>query len=132
MRDFRKLIVWQKAHRLTLEIHSAVRAFPPRSYSGLANQITRAAASIPATLAEGCGKSTDGELARFTDMSLASAKELENHLILARDLDALDSATYEALDGHLDEVRRMLFSFSRAVRARIAKKRLGDSGSLEW
>jgi four helix bundle protein len=71
MRDFRKLIVWQKAHRLTLEIHSAVRAFPPRSYGGLGNQITRAAASIPATLAEGCGKSTDGELARFTDMSLA-------------------------------------------------------------
>jgi four helix bundle protein len=131
MRDFRKLIVWQKAHRLTLEVYSAVRAFQPRSYGGLANQITRAAASIPATLAEGCGKSTDGELARFTDMSLASAKELENHLILARDLNALDSATYEALDGHLDEVRRMLFAFSRAVRARIAKKRAGDSGSHE-
>jgi four helix bundle protein len=131
MRDFRKLIVWQKAHRLTLEIHSAVRAFPPRSYGGLANQITRAAASIPATLAEGCGKSTDGELARFTDMSLASAKELENHLILARDLNALDSATYDALDGHLDEVRRMLFAFSRAVRARIGKKRPGGSGSHE-
>ncbi|HET7188602.1 MAG TPA: four helix bundle protein, partial [Gemmatimonadaceae bacterium] len=110
MRDFRKLIVWQKGHRLTLEVHSAACAFPRRKHSGLANQITRAAASIPATLAEGCGKSTDGELARFTDMSLTSAKELENHLILARDLGLLESDMYDRLDRHLDEVRRMLLA----------------------
>lgn len=131
MRDFRKLIVWQKGHRLALAAYTAVRAFPPRGYAGLANQITRAAASIPATVAEGCGKSTDAELARFTDMALASAKELENHLILARDLGVLDTRTYDGLERQLDEVCRMLFGFWSAVRKRIEKKRGKDSGSHE-
>ena len=98
MRDFRKLIVWQKGHRLALAAYAAVRAFPSRSHSGLANQITRAAASIPANIAEGCGKATDAELARFSDIALGSAKELENHLILARDLGALDAALFDALE----------------------------------
>ena len=122
MRDFRKLIVWQKGHRLTLAVHTAVRAFPSRRHSGLANQTTRAAESIPANVAEGCGKSSDAELARFTDIALASAKELENHLILARDLEILEVAVFESLDAQLDEVRRMLFAFARAVRSRKPKK----------
>ena len=98
MRDYRKLIVWQKGHRLALAVYTAVRAFPRRGYAGLANQITRAAASIPATVAEACGKSTDAELARFTEMALASAKERENHLILARDLGVLDASTDDGLE----------------------------------
>ena len=122
MRDFRKLIVWQKGHRLALAVYAAVRRFPPRQHSGLAHQLTRAAASIPANVAEGCGKSTDGELARFSDIALGSAKELENHLILARDLEVLDPAVFDALEAQLNEVRRMLFAFSRAVRIRVAKK----------
>jgi S23 ribosomal protein. len=85
---------------------------------------------IPATLAEGCGKSTDGELARFTDMSLASAKELENHLILARDLGLLDADAYDELELQLDEVRRMLFAFGRAVRPRSEKKKRHPSAYL--
>jgi four helix bundle protein len=122
MRDFRKLIVWQKSHRLALCVHSAVRAFPARPHAGLSNQITRAAASIPANIAEGCGKSSDAEMARYADIALGSAKELENHLILARDLGPLAPIAFEALETQLDEVRRMLFAFSRAVRARAATK----------
>jgi four helix bundle protein len=122
MRDFRTLIVWQKAHRLALEVHRAAQGIGPRTRSGLANQMSRAAASIPANVAEGCGKSTDAELARFSDIALGSAKELENHLIFARDLDLIDAATHAMLESQVDEVRRMLFSFSKSVRSRAAPR----------
>jgi four helix bundle protein len=111
-----------KGHRLTLAVHAAVAAYPVRRHVGLANQTTRAAESIPANVAEGCGKSTDAELARFTDIALASAKELENHLMLAHDLRILDTSVFESLDAQLTEVRRMLFAFARAVRARTPKQ----------
>ena len=122
MRDFRKLIVWQKGHRLALAVYAAARALPRRSHVSLANQLTRAAASIPANIAEGCGKATDAELARFSDIALGSVKELENHLILARDLELLDPVAFDSLEAQVDEVRRMLFAFARAVRGRSATK----------
>jgi four helix bundle protein len=117
VRDFRGLHVWQKAHRLALDIHLVVEE-TPRRYSGLRSQILRAAASIPANIAEGCGKSTSAELARFAEIALGSTTELDNHLLFARDARMLDPESYRLLEPRVAELRRMLFAFVRAVRSR--------------
>ena len=120
MQDFRKLVAWQKAHALTLAMHRAFADVPRGRYPGLRSQCLRAAASIPANLAEGCGRMSRAELARFSDIALGSAKELEYHLLLARDLQLLEHRKAEALAADLDEVRRMLYSLGRSIRQRIA------------
>jgi four helix bundle protein len=122
VRDFRRLLVWQKAHRLALDIDPAVEAARSRRHAGLRSQILRAAASIPANIAEGCGKPSDAELARYAEIALGSTTELDNHLLFARDARALDAKTYEKLEPRVTELRKMLFSFIRAVRARAAAR----------
>jgi four helix bundle protein len=118
MRDFRGLRVWHKAHRLALEINLAMAPVRGRGYVGLRSQALRAAASIPANIAEGCGKSTHAELARFAEVALASTTELDNHLLFARDVGVIDPECYSDLEPMVAEVRRMLFAFVRAVRSR--------------
>ena len=58
MKDYRKLVVWEKAHKLTLFIYNITRAFPKEEQYGLISQIRRAATSTPTNIAEGCGKNT--------------------------------------------------------------------------
>ncbi len=91
-REFRELKVWQKAHRLTLEAYQASATFPREELFGLTSQVRRAASSIPANIAEGCGRG-GGDLVRFCELAAGSASELEYHLILAHDLGYLDVAT---------------------------------------
>ncbi len=116
MRNFKDLLVWEKAHRLTLELYFATRAFPKEELYGLTSQIRRSAASIGANLAEGCGRRTDGEFGRFLLISMGSASELTYHLLLARDLRLLKQAEYAQLDAQLCEVRRMLTSLTLKVK----------------
>lgn len=110
-RDFRKLEVWQKAHALVLDIYRASRGFPKEELFGLTSQSRRAAASMPANIAERCGRGTAGELARFMGNSMGSASELEYHLILARDLGLLRSEVAEGLIERTSEVGRMPTSY---------------------
>jgi four helix bundle protein len=113
MQDFRNLRVWQKAHKLTLDAYavSATNITHPRYFS-LRDQLTRAAISVPANLAEGCGKTGDRELRRFVRVSLGSASELEYHLLLAHDLGLLPGPEYERLAAATVEVKRMLTGLS--------------------
>jgi four helix bundle protein len=117
MRDFRELKVWQKAHQLTLAVYKATATFPRDELYGLTSQIRRACASIPANIAEGCGRSGDAELARFLQIALGSASELEYHLLLAHDLALLSDSEYEHLAGETTEVKRMLASFIQKLTA---------------
>ena len=84
MRDFHKLKVWQKAHRLTLAVYSATQKFPVEERYGLKAQLRRATASIPTNIAEGCGRFTDPDRARFISIAAGSATEVEYLLMLAR------------------------------------------------
>ena len=80
------LKVWVKAHEVTLAIYQCTRNFPREEIYGLTSQMRRAAASIAANIAEGCGRRSDAELHRFLQIARGSARELEYHLLLARDL----------------------------------------------
>jgi hypothetical protein len=79
VKGFRDLKVWEKAHQLTLQVYKATASFPKEEMFGLTSQIRRAAASIPANIAEGCGRSGDAELGRFLQIAMGSASELEYH-----------------------------------------------------
>ncbi|MBN1565030.1 MAG: four helix bundle protein, partial [Anaerolineae bacterium] len=82
--------------------------FPDAERYGLTSQATRAAVSIPANIAEGCGRETNNELRRFLYIAMGSASELDYHLLLARDLAWLTPEHYEQLSQNLTIVRRML------------------------
>ena len=86
MKDFRKLLVWEKAHQLTLSIYNVTAAFPSEETYGLTSQMRRAASSIPSNIAEGCGREGDAELSRFCTIARGSASELEYQILLSRDL----------------------------------------------
>jgi four helix bundle protein len=106
--DFKKLTVWQAAHALAIAVYRATAAFPPEERYGLQSQLRRASSSIPANLAEGCGRGTDPELRRFIRISLGSATELEYHLILAKDLGLVPKVTSEELERKSRQVQASL------------------------
>jgi len=106
LKDFRDLKVWNKARELTLEIYKVSKAFPREELFGLTSQIRRASCSIGANIAEGCGRSGNGDFARFLYTAMGSASELENHLVLASDLEFLDKMKYRHLDSKVVEVKR--------------------------
>jgi four helix bundle protein len=116
VRDFKTLIVWQKAHQLTLAVYTATGQFPREEIYGLTSQIRRSAASIPANIAEGRGRNGDSEMALFLQIAMGSASELEYHLWLARDLGYITGDVHANLDTALVEVKRMLNSFISTVR----------------
>jgi four helix bundle protein len=116
MQDFTKLKVWEKSHQLALSVYKASQHFPKEELYGLASQLRRAAASIPANIAEGCGRAGNPEFAHFLNISHGSASELLYHLILARDLGYLTPVEYETLNQGAVEVKQMLVALIKKVK----------------
>ncbi|MFL5575030.1 MAG: four helix bundle protein [Gemmatimonadaceae bacterium] len=120
MQDYRKLIAWQRAHALAVDVHRTARGGGRGGVPGLRAQILRSAAAIPANIAEGCGRRTNADLARFLDIALGSLVELDYHLLLARDVGLLARAAHARLETDVQEVRRLLIALLRRVRMRDA------------
>jgi four helix bundle protein len=116
MRDFRKFQVWEKSHQLTLAINKATNSFPKDELYGLTSQIRRAASSVPANIAEGCGRSGDGDFACFLQIAAGSASELDYHLLLAHDLGYLSDIEYRGLNPTLLEIKRMLVGLIQNIK----------------
>src|SRR5919198_5099214 len=117
MGDFHDLAVWQKAHALVLDVYRATASFPGEEVYGLTSQLRRASSSIPANIAEGCGRRRDAELVRFSQIALGSANELEYHLLLARDLGYLGTPDYLRLAESTKQLKRMLTSLTQTLGA---------------
>jgi len=115
MKNFRNLLVWQKAHQLTLSSYRSTARFPNEEIYGLTTQIRRCSASVAANIAEGCGKRSNNELLRFLTMATGSASELEYHFPLARDLGYLAEEQYGNLEHAVTEVKRMLAGLIRKI-----------------
>ncbi len=110
MQSFRSLRAWEKAHRLTLDIYASSKTFPREEIYGLTSQMRRASASIGMNIAEGCCRKGNVEMARFLQIAMGSASELEYQLLLAHDLDYLRNPGYGCLATQVVEVKRMLSS----------------------
>jgi four helix bundle protein len=117
MKAFGELKVWEKSHELTLAVYHATKTFPKQEIYSLTSQIRRASASIPANIAEGCGRNGDAELARFCQIAMGSASELEYHSLLARDLCYLSDSDHKRVGTKVSEVKRMLTSFIQKLNA---------------
>ncbi|MFZ0537759.1 MAG: four helix bundle protein [Candidatus Sulfotelmatobacter sp.] len=116
MRNYKDLRVWEEAHRLTLAICTVTQGFPKDERFGLTSQVRRSSASIAANLAEGSGRRSDGEMARFIQIAMGSGAELSYHLLLARDLGFLKNEEYADFNSAIDRVMRMLSALSGKVR----------------
>jgi four helix bundle protein len=119
VQDFRNLQVWRKAHKLTVETYAASANMSHPRHFCLRDQLTRAAISVPANLAEGCGRTGDRELRRFVRVSLGSASELEYHLLLAHDLGLVPEPAYKRLAAATVEVKRMLSGLAARLTAEL-------------
>ena len=117
MKDFRNLKVWEKSHELTILIYKTTVKFPKDELYGLTSQIRRACTSIGANIAEGCGKDTDGELKRYLQIAMGSSSELDNFLLLSKDLKYLEGTKYKMLQDKLIELRKMLNAFIQKLKA---------------
>ena len=117
MKDYRKLEVWLRSHQFTLAVYAATKSFPKEELFGLTSQLRRACASIPANLAEGCGRDSDAELKRFVDIAHGSASETEYHLLLACELHYLTASVHAPLAEEISQIKRMLGAFARKLKA---------------
>jgi four helix bundle protein len=116
MQDFKKLKVWEKSHQLTLAIYQVTSSFPKEEMYGLTSQMRRAASSIPTNIAEGSGRGGKAELARFLQIAIGSASEIEYQILLAQDLNFLQASDYASLAASVDEIKRMLTGFIQKLK----------------
>lgn len=123
MQDFRRLLVWEKAHALALAVRQATHRFRRSDYSSLRQQAIRAAESVPSNIVEGCYAASPKDFARFLDISIRSTGELEYHLQLAHDYGLIPEARWESLTTDATEVRRMLVGLRRRLLLHPASRR---------
>jgi four helix bundle protein len=115
VRDFRELKVWSKAHQLVLDVYRATRSFPADERFGLTAHIRKSAGSIPSNIAEGCGRQTEKDFARFLSIAAGSTSETEYQLKLAHDLGFLEEAPFQQLVSDANEVKKMLNSLVKKI-----------------
>lgn len=121
MQDFKKLLVWEKAHFLVLSVYRISQPFPKAEQFGITSQLRRAAYSIAANIAEGCGKQSNLEFAKYLHISLGSANETEYFLSLAHELEYLKKEEHESLNSQINEIKAMLISLINKVKKKNHK-----------
>ncbi|HKL32689.1 MAG TPA: four helix bundle protein [Tangfeifania sp.] len=117
MHRFKELKVWQKGRELVKDIYKTTHNFPKDELFGITSQMRRSAISIPANIAEGCGRNTGNDLNRFLDIANGSSFELETLVILCLDLDFISQNEFEFFDAKLNEIQRMIYGFKKSTQA---------------
>jgi four helix bundle protein len=117
MQDFTQLAVWQKAHNLTINIYKLTFNIPSEEKFGLISQIRRASVSIESNVAEGCGRDSDKEFARFINISMGSSFELRCQLLIVKDLGYIKLDQCQLLESKILEINKMLGGLLKKLRA---------------
>ena len=115
MQDYRRLLVWKKAHAHVLNVRDATNRFPRSGYATLKGQLIKSCESIPFNIVEGCGATSQSEFARFLSISIKSASETEYQLELARAYTVLEAPEWEELSNATIEIRKMLCGLRKKV-----------------
>ncbi|MDK2771691.1 MAG: four helix bundle protein [Flavobacterium haoranii] len=110
MKDYKNFTVWQKSHQLTVDVYATLQSFPKEEMFGLTSQMKRSSSSIPTNIAEGCGRNSDKDFARFLIIAFGSANELEYQFILSRDLKFIEAEKVNQLLFQIEEIKKMLNS----------------------
>src|SRR5579872_7343973 len=106
MQNFRNLTVWSKAHALTIEIHRITSSIPRRDNAELIDQMRRSSLSISTNIVEGSSRGSDRDFAKFLQIAVASASELEYLMLFATDLDLISQTIFSTRQGELVQIRR--------------------------
>jgi len=116
MKDFKRLNVFQKIRQFNFTIYSETKNFPESERFGITSQIRRASIFIATNLAEGCGRNSNKDFARFLEIAYASANEVECLIILSSDLKMISEQKSIELSGSLEEIKKMLYAFIQKLR----------------
>ena len=108
--------MWEKSHGLTLRIYELTAQFPREEIYGLTSQIRRACASIPTNIAEGCGRKSPADFARFLQIAMGSASETEYLILLAHDLKYINVDQYTELVDVVIYIKKMLINLQKNIR----------------
>jgi four helix bundle protein len=122
MSDFKKLRVWEKARELARIVYRATRTFPDTERYGLTSQMQRAVISVGSNIAEGCGRSSEAEKARFFRIAAGSLSELEFQTIIAGDLSFIGEEQVNDMLGRIKEIGGMLGALTNVVKAHSAAR----------
>jgi|SRR5688572_7364638 len=117
MQDYRELKVWGKAHQFTLAVYDVSKEFPKEELYSLTNQLRRASSSIPANIAEGCGRMTQADFASYLNIALGSSNESEYFILLAKDLGYMPMEKFDVLTTLINEIKAMLINLISKVRS---------------
>lgn len=115
MRDFTKLVVWERSHKFALEIYHISKLFPKEEVFGITSQIRRAALSILANIAEGCGKHSSKDFSRYLSIASGSASEVDYLLLFIRELKIIDDNKIDTLIKEINEIKKMLNSLHSKI-----------------
>lgn len=119
MGDYRTLRVWDSARELTKAVYRVTEGFPGAERFGLSSQLRNASASIGANLAEGLGRSSQRDAARFIDIAIGSTNEVEHLVATAHDVGYLTSSVADGLTTVTSGIRQMLTGLQRTIRKRL-------------
>jgi len=116
IKTFKELIVWQKAHQLTLEIYNITKNFPKYEEFILVNQMRRCVVSVPSNIAEGFKRKSLKDSLHFYNMAEGSLEELKYQLLLAKDLSYIKEEKYNELIDFAEEVGKLLYGWKNSQR----------------
>lgn len=128
MQNYRQLSVWRKAHAVALNIQRTAATIPRHNSANVGNQMGRAALSIAANIVEGSSRSTDRDFAKFVQIAIGSASELEYHLHFAADSNLISQEEFAARQQEVVEVRKMLIGLQKKLEAATGGERCALSG----
>jgi four helix bundle protein len=121
LKNYRELLVWQKAYRLCIAIYIVTKRFPKEEKFGLTSQVRRAAVSVPSNIAEGYGRKTTPEYIHALYVAYGSNCELETQILLSRDLGYIEVEDMRRLQEDIGEVERMLKALIKSLEKKLSK-----------
>ncbi len=116
MGEYRKLVVWQKAHGMAVNVDRIAKRIRGGANAALRNQMIRAAMSVPANIVESRAQESEKDFVRFLNYALASAGELDYHLLIAKDTRAIPEKDYWESEAAVTEIRKMLRGLIKKLR----------------
>ena len=116
MKNYRDLIVWQKSHLLVLSLYEMTKTFPKDERFNLISQLRRAGTSVPTNIAEGCGKFTQRDFAKYLQDAFGSLQEVEYLSFLSFELAYMTNDDYRRIGSKINEVKAMLIALIKKKR----------------
>lgn len=116
MRDYKKYTIWEKSHKLALEIYTTTKSFPKEEIYGITSQVRRASLSIPTNIVEGSGRNSQKEFAHFINIASGSAAETEYLIRFSFDLNYIDENQFNKLNNEIISLRKMLNAFHQKLK----------------